>query len=288
MYMFKHKANVEQIIDEAALRAEYTPTIFKIYDKSTSDVCNRLIVVSPFDWYIWACRGELYILNPEGGIKCAANTTPAVQVLADQFLETCLKLNLNSILDAYVNGKIPYTASYEITTTTFTILSALNILMKEYITFDTNNTVINMKSRNNALIARMRHLTDNDMLNENFTNEALDEHNQKSQHRRNKRNVDNVDIEEETNRYRVLSGDDVIRITTARKNNLSELQKHYTKHTSNLKTKHNDIVDFSINDLDPSHDKYITLRQHAKDAHENNPKMVLSKPKIVFDESINR
>nr|DBA13079.1 TPA: 19kDa protein [Oryctes rhinoceros nudivirus] len=220
MYAFKRRANTDAIIDEAVLRAEYTPTIFKIYDKSTDEICNRFIVVSPFDWYIWACRGELYILNPESGIKCAPNTTPAVQVLKDQFLETCLKLNLNSILDMYVNGKTPYIVPYEIESTTFTILSALNILMKEYITFHVDDTPTLVNNNNLPKLAKMRHLTGDDLMNDFLVTNIFDEHAKKRA-------------------YRVLSGEDVIKITTPRipsSQNLSELQKYYSKHTAKMKS----------------------------------------------------
>lgn len=136
MYFVKKRGNIDKIIDEAVNESAYRPTVFKIYDKSSNDICNRLIIVSPFDWYIWACRGELYILNPEGGLHCAIGSTPAIRVFASQFIETCLKLDMNSILDNYTLGRIPTVVPYDIEGTTFTVLSALNILMKSYITFD--------------------------------------------------------------------------------------------------------------------------------------------------------
>lgn len=251
MYIFKQKASVDKIINEAARRAEYSPTIFKIYDKSTDDVCNRLIVVAPFDWYIWVCRGELYILNPEGGIKCAANTTPAIQVLSDQFLETCLKLNLNSILDTYVNGHAPYIEPYEITTKTFTILSALNILMKKFITFDIANTSTNPISA----FSNMKHLTTEEILNENAT--AVDQ------------------IDSATN-FRVLSAENVVKITNPKSG--KNLQQQYAKHAP--LPKHNNNSSFNTHDLDLTHAQYITLRQHAQDANQNSPKMILPTPKL--------
>lgn len=249
MYVFKKAASVDNIIDEAARRAEYSPTIFKIYDKSTAEVCNRLIVVAPFDWYIWACRGELYILNPEGGIKCAANTTPAIQVLPDQFLETCLKLNLNSILDAYVNGHVPYVEPYEITTTTFTILSALNILMKKFITFGDTSPAA-------SKLTNMKHLTPHDILYENA----------------------GADVVDSSRSFRVLSARSVISVTTSK--NSKDLQKFYSKHMKAFKPKHGNSSHFDTHELDPTHEQYITLRQHARDADKTAPKMNLPRPNI--------
>lgn len=115
--------------------SEFNPTEFRIYDRSTENVCDRLIIVHPFDWYIWAVRGELYIVNPEGGVKCSPNTTPAIKVYQDKFIETCITLNFNALVKSYTSKK-PYIHKYEINSKTFTVLSALNILFDGFIKFD--------------------------------------------------------------------------------------------------------------------------------------------------------
>lgn len=143
MYAFKRGTGVDQAISAAVTEAEYIPNLFKIYDKSTVGVCDRLIVIEPFFWYVWAYRGDLYILNPEGGFTCSTGYTPAIRVLPQQFIETCVSLDFHSILDMYITaGQIPIVVPYEIEDTTFTILSALNILMKKWVTFNTNLAVI--------------------------------------------------------------------------------------------------------------------------------------------------
>lgn len=230
MSLFREKANVERVIDEASKRAEYTPTLFKIYDKSSDNVCDRLIVIAPFDWYLWAVRGELYILNPEGGIKCAQNTTPAIQVLADQFLETCLKLDLNSILDVYVNGKVPHVVSYEINETTFTILSAINILVRNYIYFDISTSA--SPSTNGGILNRLKlkHLEDGD--DDDKSNiDGGDDDDAKTKtnanHSRTKRSLN-----DKIRNGRLLSGKDVINVTTTRGH--SDLYKYYRLHTSEM------------------------------------------------------
>lgn len=136
MHFVRKQANITKLFEESVKKSEFEPTIFKIYDKSSEAVCNRLIVVDPFHWYIWAVRGELYILNPEGGIRCQPNSTPAIRVYATQFVETCLTLDMNSILRSYTANILPKIVPYTIDGTTFTIFSALNILMKDYVTFD--------------------------------------------------------------------------------------------------------------------------------------------------------
>lgn len=143
MYYVKKEANVAAIIKKSVSQSEFTPTKFLIYDKSSQKLCNRLVVVEPFHWYIWAIRGELYILNPESGVQCGVDSTPAIRVYATQFVETCLKISMNAIIETYTRDLTPTVVSYDINDTTFTILSAINILAKSYITFDkellTNN-----------------------------------------------------------------------------------------------------------------------------------------------------
>lgn len=242
IYFFKKRGDIVNIIDEAVQQAKFAPTIFKIYDKSTSDVCNRLIVVAPFDWYIWACRGELYVVNPEGGIRCSPDTTPAVRVFADQFVETCLKLNMSSILEAYTNGKIPKIVPYEINDTTFTVLSALNILMKKWVTFDKNITAN----------TSMRLLQDDDDTNYKTADGAKVFH----------------------MHGRLLSKDDVVRITTQTTNKVhhAKLHKHLLKHTP--KQTNYSLADYNVEDLNVNHPAYITQRQHANNHHENLPKLL--------------
>lgn len=134
------EVNIGGIVDHAAQEAAFNSSVFIIHDKSSDTVCNRLITVRPFDWTIWACRGELYILNPEGGIQCSAGRTPAVKVYGDRFVETCLTLSYDTIIGSYStnNGAKIKHVPYEIEGTTFTILTALNILAKDWITFDTD------------------------------------------------------------------------------------------------------------------------------------------------------
>lgn len=138
MHVFNKDSNINEIIRNASLESEFSPTVFRIYDKSSKYICNRLIIISPFNWYLWACNNELFILNPDGGVRCSIDSCPAVQIFMNQFVETCLNLNINSILDLYVTGKTPTIIPYEIGIDSkgFTILSALDILKKKWITFD--------------------------------------------------------------------------------------------------------------------------------------------------------
>lgn len=156
-HALKPTVSVKGALQRAIEDSAFTPNQFKIYDLSTETVCNRLIVVAPFDWYVWAFRGEVYILSPERGTRCADYSAPAVQVFADRFVETCLTVDLDSILHQYVETIVPVMVPYEITERTFTILSALNLLFKRWIPLTTEDaTTGQRKVRVGFLVRRPR------------------------------------------------------------------------------------------------------------------------------------
>lgn len=138
LYMLaaRQSLGVAGLFDAAAERSAFSPTVFEFYDRSTKENCDRLIVVQPFEWYVWCCRGRLLILNPEGGIRCSAGKTPAVRVTASsEFVETCVDVNLATLIDLYRANGVYFRVPYELPsgTKTFTILSALNALAPEWI-----------------------------------------------------------------------------------------------------------------------------------------------------------
>lgn len=145
MWRFNQNLGVGNILNAAVDKSKFNPTTFHIYDRSTPNICDRLIIVQPFEWILWAINDSLYILNPEAGIKCSPNSVSAIQVDGKQFVETCLKLNLNSILQHYQRGRTPHIIDYTIETPTFTILSAINLLVRNYITFKVNDNISNVK-----------------------------------------------------------------------------------------------------------------------------------------------
>lgn len=133
MYALGQGTSVGGHVKRAVDQSPYHPTVFQIYDRSTEQKCNRLIVVEPFGWHIWAANDELYILNPERAIQCGPANTPAVQVFPDRFVETCLSVSLESIVRVYVGHLVPVEVPYTIDEPTFTVLSALNILLQQWI-----------------------------------------------------------------------------------------------------------------------------------------------------------
>lgn len=292
MYIFKRNSNVDNVINQSVEKSQYHPTVFKIYDKSTANKCNRVIIVEPFGWYLWAIRGELYILNPESGIRCAHGSTSAIQVFATQFVETCLALDMNSIYLGYINGKTPKIVPYEINDTTFTILSAINILVKEYISF-------NLETSTAVSTINMYH---------DFTNNASISNDQNSMANvtfQSNRKINRIpnDSHPQPTKGRQLNSDELTKIlkTSRSKFNITKIHNAYTHHigshlsenATNYKEssgihlrKRRDVIEDPIStqqivtrknyvsNLNPTDLDYATKRQNAIDTFDIQPRLV--------------
>lgn len=140
---------IPKTIEDISYQTRFSPTYFEIYDKSTDNVCNRLILVKPFEWVILANVGHVIILN-DTIFECPIGDTPSVMVpsfnpqIADveesiNFRNVCLKGNFAQILISY-QTVAPVFVKFDIEDgqepNKFTILDALNILFKNYITMD--------------------------------------------------------------------------------------------------------------------------------------------------------
>lgn len=144
--------NLNAMFNKAKKLSEFNPTKFIIYDRSYSDsICDRLIIIDPFEWIIWCCRNELYIINLESVNNCGPNQTPAIQVNENRFTECCIYMNYDVLLEEYTKLE-PHIVEYTISNNRFTIITALNILLDGYLTFDENknmeNIIVNHKELN--------------------------------------------------------------------------------------------------------------------------------------------
>lgn len=147
---------VELMIDEASQLTQYSPTFYEIYDKSTKDICNRLIVVQPFGWTILARFGKVFVIN-ETPFHCQGGSTPAVEiedatkrvyVTTDDeqyFQSVCLSVELQTLYTHYKSVGLPVYVPFHISQIQqeagrFTVFDALNDLFSKYITLNNNDT----------------------------------------------------------------------------------------------------------------------------------------------------
>lgn len=167
MYTFNETIGVRKIINNAVTDSQYLPTIMQIYDRSTSTICDRLIIIKPFNWYLWAINNNLYILNPEAGRLCPQGYVSAIQVFSDRFIEICINMPLTGILQHYQLNQTPITVEYTINKNTFTILSAINLLTKKYITFEADFNKRN-NDDNNSIKPELRTITTTQQQNQKY------------------------------------------------------------------------------------------------------------------------
>lgn len=116
----------------ASKKSQIEDSYFEIYDKSSETVCNRLIVVKPFDWYILSRHGSAYVLNQTTN-NCNDSSTPAAKIIdSDMFENVCLPHTMADIIDSF-SVETPVQVPYKITGVKFNILDALNCLSSGYL-----------------------------------------------------------------------------------------------------------------------------------------------------------
>ncbi|KAJ8670179.1 hypothetical protein QAD02_001438 [Eretmocerus hayati] len=138
VYAATKSTGIQELADGAVNASDWaaSSTVFIVRDKK-SDRCDRLITISPFGWNLWCKDDSLFVLLPETSSVdyCSPNSTPAVRVFGDRFVETCLSSPVENILAAYSdtvmeNRTTTYRVNYNINrdTRVFTIFTAINIL----------------------------------------------------------------------------------------------------------------------------------------------------------------
>lgn len=138
---------LENAIENASKKTQFNTTYFEIYDRSIdNDTCDRLIIVQPFQWHIWAINGSVYLLN-ESNASCPINYTPAILVPKNKsddpskqvFNDLCINKVYNTIIVSYTDKIQPVIVDFNIEDlqqqkNKFTIIDALNFLFTKYIT----------------------------------------------------------------------------------------------------------------------------------------------------------
>lgn len=118
----------------ASERTRFAPVYFEIYDKSTAELCDRLIVVKPFNYFILAKNKQVWVLDSQM-IDCDSHEmaiTLAPNTSNGSWLNTCSTTLLSTLVDAYQTSP-PITVPINLTKGSFTVIDALNLLFKNYI-----------------------------------------------------------------------------------------------------------------------------------------------------------
>ncbi|AJD20179.1 PIF-4 [Tipula oleracea nudivirus] len=136
--LFKNRPTlIDDAYNTASRETRFSPTYFLIYDNSTENNCDRLIVVEPFSWMIWATNNRVFIVEDAPGYNCPAGSTAAIRVTRNIFTMDveCIRITPSALLNLYKDPvKVPYDITNSSVPDKFTVLDALNILFTKYIT----------------------------------------------------------------------------------------------------------------------------------------------------------
>lgn len=148
LYILRIRKKTEETltVQRAARDSEFKQCEFIIYDKSSKSQCDRLIIIEPFNWILWNTRNNLFVLNSERDIQCTGQNIGAVQMLYDEFYETCLDVSNDYIVKNYMSldsidvttARVPYVIYDRV----FKITDAVNELLKlDLLQYDVRQTV---------------------------------------------------------------------------------------------------------------------------------------------------
>lgn len=127
---------LQDAIDESELKTRPILTKYLIFDRSQEGPINRLIQILPFDWWIWAVNGEVFIFSTSG-YECKPGTQAVVKVPSTPdnslFKVYCINVLLQDLKKLFTAP--PHVEQYSLEgVEKFTILNALNYLFTKWIT----------------------------------------------------------------------------------------------------------------------------------------------------------
>lgn len=139
-------SKLTDFVQHASEKTQFQNCYFLIYDRSTENDCNRLIVINPFAWIVLAKNEKVYVVTdmqydcPVGSFSCTR-----IHKNPDLFEYVCMKGSTISLLENYKNNnrgiyRIPFDVEkLQVVDNKFTVLDALNYLFKNYITIKEEN-----------------------------------------------------------------------------------------------------------------------------------------------------
>lgn len=172
LYINYYKKNsIPELFKVAETNSKFLPTVYEIYDKSNETTCDRFIIVQPFQWFVWAIKGELYVLCPEKGNECGLNSISAIRFTKNNFQKICLHLNFTNLYEGY-KRETKKIIPYEITSERFTVITAINDLLTKFITFEDDSNIDTGQSRGFSYTFNNSTLTFDQVSQIGFTNKT--------------------------------------------------------------------------------------------------------------------
>lgn len=146
---------ISNLVQTASNSTQFHTSYFLVYDRSTTDTCDRLILIEPFSWIVLAKNKKVYVVS-DMSFDCPIGSFSATKIHKNDkmFEYVCMNGSVVNLIERYKNQnnqifKIPFDIEkLQVTTTRFTILDALNYLFKTYITIEEDTLVVFSKKLN--------------------------------------------------------------------------------------------------------------------------------------------
>lgn len=126
------QSTLNRSIDESKTSKHY----LDIYDNSSINFVDRLIIVNPYGWMFWNIDGAVYIFD---SILSKCDGTPAYQVppaINNTFTLRCLNFSYIDFMNYYM--KMPHRKENFEPLKNFTIIDCLELLSGKYLKIETN------------------------------------------------------------------------------------------------------------------------------------------------------
>lgn len=151
VYLFSASNGIGDFVNSASDDAKFEPTYMVVYENSdiTKGICDRLIVIYPFMWYVLAYFGDVLVVDTINSSYCPRSAYTFVykvpHTVDGKFIGLCINFDLEDLLTYYSSNckcyKIPYRVeSLQSNANCFTIIDVLNFLFKYYITINVESS----------------------------------------------------------------------------------------------------------------------------------------------------
>lgn len=125
-----YKNPVTEIVNSSSKETNFSPTFLEIYDKSTEDECNRLIVVYPFRWAILCYKNKTYVVDLDSPFSCPSGLHPGLKLHQSNNVQViCLSISAEDAKQRFSDVP-PTIIDYDLEgVEKFTILDAINMCL---------------------------------------------------------------------------------------------------------------------------------------------------------------
>lgn len=139
LFIYSFKPNtMDKVLAKAFVSSEQTTHYVEVYDNSTDDVVDKLVIVNPYGWILWNFDGRLFIVNPEVGVQTCTRGFSVYEVSSNlAFVKRCVNAKLIDLLNFYHTKRTAEIVPFE-PKNVYTILDCIEFLSNGIVYINTS------------------------------------------------------------------------------------------------------------------------------------------------------